>query len=114
LHNIEDAATRHLGIRPAGLPYARWLNGLSTVMPGIGIDRACALHQQMRFDPAGADPASQDHLKSLAADIARMLDDLEPAGRHADMEPLSKQSGVEISEADRKSRSSEEKIGSPR
>ena len=94
LHDLEDAATRHLGIRPTGLPYAQWLSNLGAVMPDIGINRACALHQQMRFDPAGAEPASQDHLESLAADIARRLNRLEPTSNPLKMPSRSNKPAV--------------------
>jgi transglutaminase-like putative cysteine protease len=79
LHDLERLATPHLGIRPAGLPYARWLGGLSAVLPGTAVvDDACALHQRIRFDPAGGAPDSLERLGSLAAEIARRLDGIDP------------------------------------
>ncbi len=60
LFSLESLATRHLGPRPEGLPYAKWLDALSQHLGDAGhsLKEAIRLHQEIRFDP-GTDPAGK-------------------------------------------------------
>lgn len=72
LNALETAASKRLGPRPPGQPFAAWLAGLrATLGDPADLDEAIALHQQLRFDPA---PAPQD-LADRLTDLARHLED---------------------------------------
>ena len=61
--------------RPAHVPPARWLNSMT--LP-VGIDRdalneALALHERLRFDPDGLEPAQRQRLRELSRALAGHL-----------------------------------------
>jgi hypothetical protein len=79
LHDLEKPATRHLGVRPPGLPYAVWLAGLRPDLPDAGIlDQAIALHQRLRFDPAPVDADIEYQLAELARQLIHSLASVPP------------------------------------
>lgn len=60
LYQLEKAAAKVLGARPVGMPYGKWISGLSSIdgVDEAELDRAVALHQRLRFDPeADIDPS---------------------------------------------------------
>jgi hypothetical protein len=74
LHQLEIRARRHLGERPPGMPFARWLERLRLILPhNRCLHEAIALHQRLRFDPAPPAPDDQQRLVQLAEELARML-----------------------------------------
>lgn len=74
LHELEIRARKHLGERPPGLPYARWLERLQPLLPReIRLMEAIALHQRLRFDPAPSEAADQQRLARLAEELGQML-----------------------------------------
>ena len=74
LHELETRARRHLGERPPGLPFARWLERLQPILPhNRPLHEAITLHQRLRFDPAPPDPTDQQRLVQLAEELGRML-----------------------------------------
>lgn len=69
LYQLEKIATRILGKRPLGMPYGKWISGLADI-EGVNeadLDRAVALHQKLRFDPAADIP--EDELASLTEKV---------------------------------------------
>ena len=61
--------------RPAHVPPARWL---TTMTLPVGVDRAVlvealTLHDRLRFDPAGLDPAQRLRLRELSQSLAATL-----------------------------------------
>jgi hypothetical protein len=74
LHELEIRARKHLGERPPGLPFARWLLRLQPILPhNRSLAEAIALHQRLRFDPAPPDPTDQQRLAQLAGELSHML-----------------------------------------
>lgn len=88
LHELEKTATRHLGTRPPGLPYAVWLAGLRPGLPDAEIlDRAIALHQRLRFDPAPVDSDAQNQLADLVRQLIHSLASAPPRSAATDVAP---------------------------
>ena len=74
LHALEPRARKHLGERPPGEPFARWLARLRPVLSNKNtLDEAIALHQRQRFDPKPPLPADQERLAHLAAELEARL-----------------------------------------
>jgi hypothetical protein len=74
LHALEGLARRHLGERPPGQTYARWLARLRPMLAHAApLDEALALHQRLRFDPAQPAADQQQRLAALAAELAAAL-----------------------------------------
>jgi hypothetical protein len=76
LHGLEARAQARLGIRPPGMPFARWIANLrDSIADPATLDEAIAIHQSLRFDPAPTDPAQIARLteisKTLAAELKR-------------------------------------------
>ena len=70
LNAIESKLTKHLGIRPVGLPLGIWLRKLQSVhFDTATLMEAIELHQRLRFDPATPDQTDLDRLTSLAKRI---------------------------------------------
>lgn len=79
LHELEKPASRHLGTRPPGLPYAVWLAGLRPALPDAAIlDRAITLHQRLRFDPAPGDSDAENQLADLVRQLIHALRSVPP------------------------------------
>ena len=77
LHALEKPARKHLGERPAGLPFAQWLSRVRHLLPdGRLLDEAIAIHQQLRFDPQPPNGMSSARLESLAREIEVILSKL--------------------------------------
>jgi transglutaminase-like putative cysteine protease len=73
---IESAARRHLGARPPGVPYARWLAPLAgpEAAGGETLAEAIELHQWLRFDPAArGDATATRRLAGMARKLRRDL-----------------------------------------
>lgn len=79
LSALEKPARKLLGERPPGMPLAPWLGQLAPRLqePGLLVE-AVALHQRLRFDPAGSDVGQIEELQRLVACLRRDL-----AGRRA-------------------------------
>jgi len=74
LHALEPRARKHLGARPPGEPFARWLARLRPVLSNSKVlDEAIALHQRLRFDPAPPQTSDQERLARLAAELEARL-----------------------------------------
>jgi uncharacterized membrane protein YgdD (TMEM256/DUF423 family) len=74
LHDLETRARKHLGERPPGEPFARWLTRLRPALSNnTALDEAIALHQRLRFDPAPPRVADQQRLAHLAAKLEAEL-----------------------------------------
>lgn len=74
LHDLETRARKHLGARPPGLPFARWLERLQPVLPqSTCLHEAIAIHQRLRFDPAPPAADDQQRLVQLSEEIAHLL-----------------------------------------
>jgi hypothetical protein len=74
LHDLETRARKHLGERPPGEPFARWLTRLRPALSNnTALDEAIALHQRLRFDPAPPRAADQQRLAQLAAKLEAEL-----------------------------------------
>jgi protein-glutamine gamma-glutamyltransferase len=74
LHALEPRARKHLGARPPGEPFARWLARLRPVLSNSNVlDEAIALHQRLRFDPAPPQTSDQERLARLAAELEARL-----------------------------------------
>ena len=75
LHSLEPAARRHLGPRPDGMPYARWLQPLADELNGAGeaLHEAIRLHQRLRFDPEFRDDEAALRLEQVTRDLRRSL-----------------------------------------
>ena len=75
LHGLEKVARRHLGPRPDGMPYARWLRPLGERLNGSSgiLDEAIRLHQKLRFDPEFKDTEAARKLEGVTRDLKRML-----------------------------------------
>lgn len=81
LHGVEAAARRVLGARAAGCPFGAWLWPLrGREVPAEWLDEALALHQRLRFDPAGGARADHDRLAALAERILAALTHAPRAG----------------------------------
>ncbi len=79
LHDLEKPATRRLGIRPPGMPYAAWLAGLRPGLPDAAIlDRAIVLHQRLRFDPAPGESDAENQLADLVRQLIQALRSVPP------------------------------------
>ena len=79
LHDLEKQASRILGPRPPGTPFAAWLAGLSShPVPTTDLDEAISLHQRLRFDPAPPPASADGRLRSLAAGLAASLKHAKP------------------------------------
>ncbi|MBC7979472.1 MAG: transglutaminase domain-containing protein [Armatimonadetes bacterium] len=74
LHDLEKISLRHLGPRPAGLTYARWMRGLSDhiISPQL-MDEALGLHQQLRFDPQASPSQNENRLRDLTREFDTVL-----------------------------------------
>jgi protein-glutamine gamma-glutamyltransferase len=74
LHQLEKRARKHLGERPPGLPFARWIANLQ---PGPAyartLEEAITLHQRLRFDPTPPETADHERLARLARELEAML-----------------------------------------
>jgi hypothetical protein len=74
LHELEIRARRHLGERPPGLPFSRWLVRLQPLLPHkSSLPEAIALHQRLRFDPAPTEPIDQQRLAQLVEELGHAL-----------------------------------------
>jgi protein-glutamine gamma-glutamyltransferase len=74
LHDLEKRATRLLGRRPPGKPFAQWLAPLADrIGDPAPFDEAIALHQRLRFDPAGISGQAAHRLAELTRLLAREL-----------------------------------------
>lgn len=74
LHALEPRARMRLGERPPGEPFARWLDRLRPMLANSKcLDEAISLHQRLRFDPALQQPADQERLARLAAELESQL-----------------------------------------
>jgi len=73
LLSLESAATRRLGPRPDGMPYAQWISPLADDLEDSAdaLQEAIQLHQQLRFDPQFQDEAAAQHLESITRDLRR-------------------------------------------
>lgn len=72
---LESAATRRLGPRPDGMPYARWLSPLADELNDSSQDlhEAIQIHQQLRFDPGFIDEDAAKRLESITRDLRRTV-----------------------------------------
>jgi hypothetical protein len=70
---LESAATRRLGPRPDGMPYAQWILPLADDLEGSAdaLHEAVLLHQQLRFDPEFQDEAAAQRLEAITRDLRR-------------------------------------------
>lgn len=70
---LESAATRRLGPRPDGLPFALWLSPLATELNGSSdlLHEAIRIHQQLRFDPGFNDEDAAKRLESITRELRR-------------------------------------------
>jgi hypothetical protein len=74
LHELEIRARRHLGERPPGLPFSRWLVRLQPLLPHkSSLPEAIALHQRLRFDPSPPEPIDQQRLVQLVEELGHAL-----------------------------------------
>ena len=74
LHALEPQARKRLGPRPPGLPFAAWLRQLHpTLADRSDLDEALELHQQLRFDPAPAQPSNRERLAELTKKLQSVL-----------------------------------------
>ncbi len=74
LHELESLATRHLGPRPPGQTFSRWLRRLTDILPDHKpLDEAISLHQRARFDPRPQPEHDRNRLERLAKSLAATL-----------------------------------------
>jgi hypothetical protein len=74
LHDLEKRASKHLGERAPGLPFAQWLARLRHLLPdGSVLDEAIAIHQRLRFDPNASAAESMAQLTNLTRIIEDFL-----------------------------------------
>jgi len=72
---LESIATRRLGPRPDGMPFARWLSPLAEELQGISktLHEAIQLHQQLRFDPGFKDEKASRRLETITRDLRQAV-----------------------------------------
>ena len=71
LQSLEKAARRRLGHRPESTPFGQWLGALREHLnEPADLDRALALHRQLRFDPDADHGAITSELEQLASRLA--------------------------------------------
>ncbi len=70
LHQLENAAARHLPPRGDGQPYGTWLAGLLAVIPESNeLTEAIEIHQRLRFDPLEPAPELGQRLTQLVRQL---------------------------------------------
>jgi len=71
---LESAATRRLGPRPNGMPYARWLSPLADELDEAATLReAIELHQKHRFDPDFRNDAATHRLETITRALRQVV-----------------------------------------
>jgi hypothetical protein len=74
LHDLEPQARKILGVRPAGMPYSRWLSGLSDIIGDSDqLNEAIQIHQRLRYDPERSGSTPIERLETLVEEIKERL-----------------------------------------
>jgi tRNA(Ser,Leu) C12 N-acetylase TAN1 len=76
LHDLEKTALKILGKRNPGETFVVWLRKLKDYrISEAKLEEACALHQQLRFDPSPDETNSEKKLLQIARDLEKQIKD---------------------------------------